>query len=237
MWGCRRTLDELKKIDIDIHHTTVNKIIQTFRGKGKIQPNGSWKRFLKSHWDSLLGMDFMTIDTLFGKRFYLLIILELKSRRIIRYDLHTNPYREFVKQRIELFSEESKCKKTLIYDNAPQFTSIDYSWYGIKGVNISTSAPKAGRKQAFCSPMHPGMNAYVERVNGTIRREALDHFLLFSEKQVRKIVKEYVNYYNYQRPHQGINKIPNREVNKTSGIIKKERILGGLHHHYYRSSA
>ncbi len=117
-----------------------------------IKPTGNLKRFLKSHWNSLYGMDFMTIDTLFGKRFYLLIILELKSRRIIRYDLTENPCREFVKQRIELFSEEFQDKKTLIYDNAPQFTSIDYSWYGIKGVNICTSAPKAGRKQAFCSP-------------------------------------------------------------------------------------
>ena len=66
LWGCRRISDELKKLDIDIHHTTVNKIIQTFRRGGKIQPTGSWKKFLKSHWDSLFGMDFMAIDTLFG---------------------------------------------------------------------------------------------------------------------------------------------------------------------------
>lgn len=52
------------------------------------------------------------------------------------------------------------------------------------------------------------MNAYVERLNETIRREVLDHFLLFSEKQVRNIIKEYVNYYNYLRPHQGIDRIP-----------------------------
>ena len=111
LWGCRRISDELKKLGIDIHHTTVNKIIQAFRKEGKIQPNGSWKKFLKSHWDSLYGMDFATIDTLFGKRFYLLIILELKSRRIIRYDLTENPCREFVKQRIEIFLRISREKK------------------------------------------------------------------------------------------------------------------------------
>ncbi|MDA3959083.1 integrase core domain-containing protein [Oceanispirochaeta sp.] len=120
-----------------------------------------------------------------------------------------------------MFSEEHPEKKTLIYDNAPQFTSFDYSWYGINGVNICTSAPKAGRKQAFCSPILPCMNAYVERLNGTIRREAMDHFLIFSEKQVRKIVKEYVEYYNHQRPHQGINKIPVERIIQTSGNIKK----------------
>ena len=91
LWGCHRIADELKKLGIELNPTTVNRIIQTFRKQGKIQPTGSWKSFLKSHWNSLFGMDFMTIDTLFGKRFYLLIVLELKSRRIIRYDLTENP--------------------------------------------------------------------------------------------------------------------------------------------------
>ncbi len=165
----------------------------------------------------------MTIDTLFGQRFYLLIILELKSRRIVRWDLTENPGREFVKQRIELLSEELPEKKTLIYDNAPQFTSIDYDIFGIKGVNISPGAPN--------------MNAYTERVIGTIRREALDHFLLFSEKQIRKILSEYINYYNHLRPHQGIDSIPDKNFINKAGNIKKRQILGGLHHHYYRSSA
>lgn len=43
-----------------------NEIIQTFRKQGKIQPNRSWRKFQKSNWDSLYGMDFMTIDTLLG---------------------------------------------------------------------------------------------------------------------------------------------------------------------------
>ena len=237
LWGSRRISDELKKLDIEIHHTTVSKIIQTFRKQGKILPTGSWKKFLKFHWNSLFGMDFMTIDTLFGKRFYLLVIIELKSRKIIRYDLTENPCREFVKQRIILFSEDYPDEKTLIYDNASQFTSIDFSWFGINGVNICTSAPKAGRKQAFYSPMHPCMNAYTERVIGSIRREALDHFLIFSEKQVRWIIKEYVEYYNFHRPHQGINRIPAGQTISQSVSIKKKPLLGGLHHHYYRSSA
>ncbi len=224
LWGCKKIASELKKINIDIHDTTVNKILQNFRKKGLIQPNGSWTKFLKLHWDSLYAMDFMTVDTLFGKRFYLLLILELKTRKIIRYDLTENPCREFVKQRIELFSEEYEGrKKTLIFDNASQFTSIDYNWYDIKGINICTAAPN--------------MNAYVERLVGTIRREALDHFFLFNEKQVRKIVSEFALYYNNQRMHQGINKIPNAEIEECTGNIKKLPILSGLHHHYYRSSA
>lgn len=223
LWGCHGIADELIKLGIDLNPTTVNRIIKTFRKQGKVQPTGSWNRFLKAHWDSLFGMDFMTIDTLFGKRFYLLVILELKSRRIVQWNLTETPSREFVKQRITLFSEDCPEKKTLIYDNAPQFTSIDYDWYDIKGINIGPSAPN--------------MNAFTERVIGTIRREALDHFLLFSEKQVHHIVKEYVDFYNHHRPHQGINRIPEGNISRTSGHIKKDQILGGLHHNYYRSSA
>jgi len=81
------------------------------------------------------------------------------------------------------------------------------------------------------------MNVHVERVIGTIKREALDHFLLFSEKQVSKIIKEYVHYYNNFRPHQGIDRIPNGYPEYGSGAIKKKPILSGLFHHYYRSSA
>jgi transposase InsO family protein len=81
------------------------------------------------------------------------------------------------------------------------------------------------------------MNAYTERVIGTIRREALDHFLLFSEKQIRKVLTEYIYYYNHLRPHQGIDRIPEGGHISGFGNIRKKQILGGLHYHYYRSSA
>jgi putative transposase len=223
LWGCRKISDELKKVGIDLHHTTVNKIIQTFRKNGQINPIGSWKQFLSSHWDTLYGMDFMTIDTLFGKKLYLLVILELKSRRIVKWDITEYPTREFVRQRIIDFSYDYPGEKNLIHDNAAQFTTIDFSQYDI---NAKKTVPNS-----------PNMNAFTERVIGTIRREALDHFLLFSERQVRKIIKKYVDYYNKYRTHQGINRVPNGFCSTSHGIIKKKSILGGLHHHYYRSSA
>jgi len=223
LWGCKKIANELKKINIDIHYTTVNKIIQTFRKQGLLQPNGSWKKFLKMHWNSLFAMDLITIDTLFGKRLYLFIILELKSRKKnIKWNLTEYPSREFVRQQIIDFTYDDEEAKTLIYDNAPQFTSINYSDYGITGVNISIASPN--------------MNSFFERLNGTIRRETLDHFLLFSQRQVRTIISQFVDYYNTKRMHQGIDKIPDAEIQESSGVIGKEQILSGLHH-YYRSSA
>ena len=223
LWGCRRISDELKKLGIELHHTTVNKIIQPFRKNRQIQPVGSWKKFLQAHWNSLFGMDFMTIDTLFGKRLYLLIILKLHSRKIVKWALTEHPSREFVRQRMIDFSYEFPENKYLIHDNAPQFTSIDYSQYDIQAINTALAAPN--------------MNSHTERVVGSIRQEALDHFLLFSEKQARNIITEYVNYYNNCRPHQGIGRIPGDFIAEGTGTIQKKKILSGLHHHYYRSSA
>ncbi len=223
LWGCRRIADELSKLKIDIHHTTVNRIIQDFRKKGMIAVNGSWSRFLKAHWDSLYCMDFMTIDTIFGKRFYLLIILKLSTQEIKYWDFTKNPTKEFVRQRIIEFQDRDSGRKYLIHDNALQFTSINYSAYGIEGVRTSVAAPN--------------MNAYVERAISTIRREALDHFLLISERQIRNVVSEYVDYYNRYRPHQGIAGIPADSKAAGDGKIVKLPILSGLHHHYYRNSA
>ena len=183
LWGYKKIANELKKINIDIHYTTVNRIISTFRKQGLIQPNCAWSKFLKMHWEALFAMDFMTIDTILGKRIYLFVILELKSRKIAHWKLTEYPSREFVRQQIINFSYDNHSSKTLIYDNAPQFSSIDYSDYKITGVNISLASPN--------------MNAFVERLNGTIRRKALDHFLLFSERQVRRIISEYAEYYYY----------------------------------------
>ena len=65
---------------------------------------------------------------------------------------------------------------------------------GIKNVKISIESPN--------------MNAYAERFIGSIRREALDWFVLVTEKQVENIVKKYIFYYNNYRMRQGINGVP-----------------------------
>lgn len=58
LWGSRRIAGELQKIGIDLHHTTVHRIIQTFRNNGQIKSTGSWNKFLKAHWNSLFATDF-----------------------------------------------------------------------------------------------------------------------------------------------------------------------------------
>jgi hypothetical protein len=81
------------------------------------------------------------------------------------------------------------------------------------------------------------LRRYKKITHGVSKERSSRSFSPFSEKQVRRIISEYVEYYNYQRMHQGINKIPDAEIIENSGKIKKVQILSGLHHHYYRSSA
>jgi hypothetical protein len=79
----------------------------------------------------------------------------------------------------------------------------------------------------------------MERLFRTVRREALDNFLLAGKNQVQRILDEFVAFYNSQRPHQGIQQqIPKHgEPEKTGGVVRKSAVLGGLHHHYYRPAA
>ncbi len=80
------------------------------------------------------------------------------------------------------------------------------------------------------------VNAYTERFIRIVRQECLDWFVIISEKQLRNILKSYMEYYNQYRPHQGLNSIPEGRPPDVSGKIKKKPILYGIHSHYYRAS-
>ena len=88
----------------------------------------------------------------------------------------------------------------------------------------------------------PKANAIYERFLGSLRRECLDHFIVLSERHTHRIVKQYVQYYNYARPHQGIDQqIPCRPIRfdntDADGRIVSIPLLGGLHHDYQRRAA
>jgi len=88
----------------------------------------------------------------------------------------------------------------------------------------------------------PRANAICERLVGSVRRECLDHILLISETHLRRVLREYVRYFNRSRPHQGINqRVPDREsspevsAGATEEIVSSP-VLGGLHHEYRRAA-
>jgi putative transposase len=81
----------------------------------------------------------------------------------------------------------------------------------------------------------PKANALCERLIGTLRRECLDHLFILGEAHLKRILKEYVKYYNQQRLHQGIEQRlpePGPPGTVSTGKILAFPILGGLHHSY-----
>ena len=122
-----------------------------------------------------------------------------------------------------MFHREDR-KTYLIHDNSGELKWLDYESVGIKGIATV--------------PYSPNMNAYAERFIGSIRREILNYFIVFTRKQLHQLIKEYVYYYNNLRPHQGIgNTIPNGSPPQSKGKIVSKPVLFGLYQHYYRKTA
>jgi transposase InsO family protein len=172
----------LLKLGIIIDQKTIRNILIDFRRRGKVRKSLSWNQFLKAQIHSLYAMDFFTIDTILNKRFYVYFILYHKTREIVQFAITRNPTREFVIQQLIEFEQKLDHVIYMIHDHATNSTSIISFVYGIKSVTTSIKAPY--------------MNALAERFVGSARREAVDYYLLISEKQIIRILKEYIHYYN-----------------------------------------
>jgi transposase InsO family protein len=85
------------------------------------------------------------------------------------------------------------------------------------------------------APGSPWQNGYAERLIGTLRRECLDHMIVFGEAHLRRILGIYVTYYNKSRIYRALNEdAPFSHAVEHLGVITSRPVLGGLHHQYYR---
>ncbi|MBN2532994.1 MAG: transposase [Spirochaetales bacterium] len=144
----------------------------------------------------------------------------------MQYRVTDIPDAFFVRNQLNGFMEDREGKKTfLIHDGSGEFVSQNYKELEIHNIRLS--------------PESPDMNAYAERFIGSLRRECLDWFIMFSYDQLNGILKEYIAYYNELHPHQGImQNIPKGYLPQTGkGRILKKPILSGLWNHYYRETA
>jgi transposase InsO family protein len=213
----------LLKLGISLDKRTIAKILTDFRKKGKIKNGLTWKRFLKAHIRTLFAIDLFTVDTVLGKRYYVFFLIRHFSRKIIQYGITTNPSREFIRQQIIEFSHTLAEPVYVIHDRSPELY-LNYKDYNINEVVISVSSPN--------------MSAIAERFVGSVRKEALDWFIIFSERQLNNILKEYIRYYNHFRPHQGIDQqVPCGYEQQVEGEVVSRPFLSGLHRHYYRKTA
>jgi transposase InsO family protein len=85
------------------------------------------------------------------------------------------------------------------------------------------------------APRSPWQNGHAERLIGSLRRECLDHVVVYGERHLRQLLLAYMEYYNFARTHLSLNKdTPVPRAAQAVGCIHARPILGGLHHHYVR---
>jgi len=175
-WGFLRISGELKKIGEFVSKDTVRRVIQKGRNDGNIPPNGSWKRFIKSHIDSLFCCDFFTIETVFNKTLYVFFLMEMKTRKIIQFSITSNPTVQFIRIQLLGFMFDREEKKThLIHDNSGELKWFDYKSIGITGVAIT--------------PYSPNLNAHAERFVKSAKTECFDRFIVFNRKQLHNLMR------------------------------------------------
>jgi hypothetical protein len=222
-WGYKRIQGELLKLGIELDKKTIWNILNEFRKKGKVKRGVTWAQFLKSHLKSICAMDCYRVDTLFNQRYYVFFIIRHKTREISQFGITKNPVKEFVRQQIIEFSSSLNDVVYLIHDRSGEF-GLKYLDYGITGITTSVKAPN--------------MNSIVERFIASVRRELLDHFIIFSQDQLYYLLKTFIEHYNTKRPHQGIGqKVPKGYAIQDYGKIKPKPILFGLNYEYYREAA
>jgi putative transposase len=110
--------------------------------------------------------------------------------------------------------------------------------HAFDGVGVTARA--MGMQEVLTAPGAPWQNAYVERFIGSVRRECLDHVIVLSAAGLRRLVKDYVEYYNSSRTHLAIEKdapAPRPIAPPPAGRVIAIPQVGGLHHRYERRAA
>ncbi len=225
MWGSPHIVGELAKLGISAWPSTVKK----YMVKVDKPPSQTWRTFLKNHARELVSIDFLVVPTVRFKMLYVLVFLSLERRRVIHFNVTAHPTTEWTAQQvIEAFPWDS-APKYLLRDR----DTIYGSWFQRRVKNM-------GIKQVLTAPQSPWQNPYSERLNGSIRRECVDHVIVFGEGHLKRILKSYFQYYNEYRTHLSLemDSPAGRPIQPPEqGKIVSIPQVDGLHHRYERRAA
>ena len=180
LWGAPRVHGELTKLGISIFQAAVSKYMIRHRKP----PPQTWRSFLDNHVKDLVSVDFFTLLTATFR--VLFIVLRHDRRRIAHFNATDRPSAEWTAQQIvDAFPWES----------APRFMLRERD--GVYDRYFSQRVAGIGVDEVRTSPRSPWQNPYVERLIGSIRRECLDHVIVLDERHLRRILREYVDYYQF----------------------------------------
>ena len=220
LWGAPRIHGELLKLGIDIGQTSVAKYMVRRRGP----PTQGWKAFFHNHADGIAAMDLFVVPTISFRLLYGLVIMGHGRRHILWFGVAAHPIAEWIANQIT---------EACGWEQVPRYLVRDRD--GAYGEILIRRLRSMGIRDRPTSPRSPWQNGYCERLIGSIRRDCLDHVVVFGERHLRHLLRSYANYYNQSRTHLSLNKdTPASRAIQTVGRILPLPILGGLHHQYVR---
>ena len=224
LWGAPRIHGELLKLGIQVAPSTVGKYLRRRRSP----PAQTWRTFLTNHLQQMASMDFFTVPTATFRVLFVFIVLSHDRRRVMHFNVTDHPSEEWTAQQIrEAFPWEAP--KYLIRDRDAIF-----------GGALVALTKSMGIEEVVTAPRSPWQNPYVERLIGSIRRECLDHVIVWNETSLRRILRSYFHYYEKSRTHLALAKDapePRAVDRPENGRIVAIPQVGGLHHRYQRRAA
>ena len=215
LWGAPRIHGELLKLGIDVGQTTVAKYMAKTRGL----PSPGWKTFLINHADGTASMDLFVVPTISFRLLYGFLILLHARRELLWLGVTAHPTAEWIAQQ---FTE------AFAWRNAPRYVVRDRD--RIYGARFIQRVRVMGIRDRPISSRSPWQNGYAERLIGSIRRDCLDHVVVFGEPHLRNLLRSYQRYYNEGRTHLSLCKdapIP-RAVHPRGHIVVSPIWAGGF---------
>ena len=224
-WSAQRIQGELSKLGFSVCDNTVAKYMR--KPKNSPEKRQSWQTFLKNHTSHIVGIDFMVTRTLLFKAIYVFVAISHDRRKILHFGITSKPHSQWAIQQL---------RETFAFDETTKYVIRDND--GIYCNEFKQTIRQFGLKDTPTAPRSPWQNPFCERVIGTLRREYLDHMIIFNERHLHDILHEYIfEYYNVSRTHMSLGKDSpgHRPIQKDGKIVSKP-ILGGLHHIYSRAA-
>jgi transposase InsO family protein len=227
-----RLARENPRWDISVSATSVRNIISRRGLRPASRRDGpSWTEFLSAQAAGILATDFFTVDTVWLERFYVLFVIEIKSRVVHVLGVTRHPVGTWVTQvarnLVSDLDEGGRRFRFLVRDRDTKFTASFDEVFASEGTEIIRTPVRS-----------PCANAYAERWVRTARQECLDLILVVSRRHLEHVLRSYVRHYNAARPHRGIGLTTPIERSEpyAKAVIRRRDILGGIVHEYERAA-
>src|ERR1700761_6027080 len=218
LWGAPRIHGELLKLGVDIGRTSVAKYMV-----GATRPAIPRLEDVPSRpCHGMVAMDLFVVPTISFRLLYGLLIMGHGRRHILWFGVTAHPTAEWIANQVT---------EACGWEQAPRYLIRDRD--GAYGEVFIRRLRSMGIRDRPTSPRSPWQNGYAERLIGSIRRECLDHVVVFSERHLRHLLLSYMKYYNGARTHLEKDAPISRAVDR-AGHMRCRPILGGLHHKYAR---